>query len=285
MIVSKICPMRTRLSRRQCLSLGAVALAGLWLPSRRAAAQSEPIVHTGADLTGWTMVVGDGLYVAPGEPPVTEADILTTHFGDRSELRANVQRRKIMVHNLMFKKFDDPTVLNYIHICAFDFRLPFIPTTGNQELNAQTLEGGIAIWDGAVTRLVHNVAFQWNLNPYSNFGTMRTWSARNGGYWQDVGHLAVDMAWHRVQLINDYGQRRSQITIDGVPYTSEHTVRTGPASWGSDISASLGAEIISIYPEGGVQRAMHMAEFRNWHWAWSPPAQLHTFLPIVMQGG
>ena len=274
-----------RLSRRQVLSLGLAAMAGIILTPRRAAAQAEPIIHSGTDLTDWTMVVGDGLYVAPGEAPVTAADLLTTHYGTHSELRANIQRRKIMVHNLMFKKFDDPTVLDYIHICAFDFRLPYVPTAGNQELNAQTLEGGVAIWEGAVSRLIHNVAFQWHLNPYGNFGTIRTWSSRNGGYWQDVGYLPVDTAWPRIQFVNDYGRRQSQVSIDGVSYTSEHTVMTGPAGWGNDISASLGAEIISIYPEGGVQRAMHIGEFRNWRWEWSPTARTSTFLPVVMQGG
>lgn len=277
--------MCTRLSRRQVLSLGLAVMAGTILAPRRAAAQADPIIHSGADLTDWTMVVGDGLYVAPGEAPVTAADILTTHYGDRSELRANVQRRKIMVHNLMFKKFNDPAVLDYIHICAFDFRLPFVPTTGNHDLNAQTLEGGVAIWEGAVSRLNHNVAFQWHLNPYGNFGVIRTWSSRNGGYWQDVGHLPVDTAWHRIEFVNNYQQQRSQVTIDGVHYASEHAIVAGPAGWGSDISAALGAEIISIFPEGEVQGALHMAEFRNWRWEWAPPLSSRTFLPILMQGG
>jgi hypothetical protein len=274
-------------------------LAKALLSPKRVGAQTELYRHrdlhrdlrshlradlSGTDLSGWTMAVGDGLHVAPGEAPITEADIATTHLGTHSELRANLLRRRIMVHNLMYKKIVDPAVLAHSQRCAYDFRLPFVPAKGNTEVNAQTLEGGVAIWEGAVSRLNHNVAFQWLLNPYGNFGAIRAWSAADSGTWREVGHLPVDTAWHRVQFVNDYQQQLSQLIIDDVPYPSEHVILSGPTEWSNDVSATMGAEIISIFPGDAIPGALHVAEFRNWCWEWSPPLQHQLFLPIARRG-
>jgi len=63
--------------------------------------------YQGTNFTGWDIVVGDGIYAAPGEPPVSLNDIQTIHYSTYSELRANVQRRRIMAHNITFKRIID----------------------------------------------------------------------------------------------------------------------------------------------------------------------------------
>ena len=70
--------------------------------------------------------------------PVTLADIETIHADSHRKLRANLARRSIMVHNLMYNQIIHPSALDYLHVCSYEFRLPFIPTKGNTDLNAQT---------------------------------------------------------------------------------------------------------------------------------------------------
>lgn len=281
-------PSAVRLSRRQLLlrTVGmAASVAGTLTlgPVKKVAAQALNIVYAGSNLSDWTLTVGDGVYVAPGEAPVTQADIETSHYETHSELRANLYRRSIMVHNLMYKKFIDPRAIDYLHFCSYEFRLPFIPAKGNRDLNAQTLEGGLSLWEGVTARLNYNVAFQWILNPYGDFGAIRVWTGTDGAPWRAAGNLPVDTAWHRVQFMLDYSGQTASLAIDDQSYPDVFVVHTGLATWGSDISATVGAEIISIFPGSAVPGALHIAEFRNWRWEWTPSVKAHTFLPFIAQ--
>ncbi len=273
------------LSRRQLLlrTIG-VAVGTLMLgQAKKLPAQAPEIIYMGTDLSDWTITVGDGVYVAPGEEPITLADIETIHYTTHSELRANLDRRPIMVHNLMYKKIIDPRVLNHQLVCSYEFRLPFIPTKGNLDLNAQTLEGGLSLWEGVTARLNYNVAFQWILNPYGDFGAIRVWTGTDGAPWRAAGSLPVDTAWHSMQFMLDYQGQIASLAIDGQAYPDVFAVHAGLAVWGSDISATVGAEIISIFPDSAVPGALHIAEFRDWHWEWTPSVQTRTFLPFVGQ--
>jgi len=277
-------PWHISLSRRGLLrGLAATAGVAVLEQEKCTLAQTPGIFEGGTDLSAWTMTLGDGLYAAPGEAPVSKADIETIHHTTHSELRANLQRRQIMAHNLMYKKVIDPTVVDHVHFCFYEFRLPFLPTKGNSEDNAQTLEGGFSLWDGATTRINFNSAFQWVLNPYRDAGTVRVWTTVDSGSWQPAGVLPVDTEWHRVLFLIDYQYQTGSLTIDGIPYLTTPSTNRGPSGWGRDISATLAAEIISIYPGGGAYGALHRAEFRNWRWAWIPNTQARTFLPLIEQ--
>jgi hypothetical protein len=238
----------------------------------------------GHDLSGWETLVGDGIYAAPGVSPVVQADIETDHAGTFSELRANTRQRRIMAHNITLNTIVTDTALSVIHHCSYDFRLPYLPQTTNTEMNAQTLEGGISIWDGQTTRRRYSIFYQWILNPYwERFREVSTWTGRAGGSWQTVGTLAVDTEWHHVSMTLDVQQQTTAVRIDGVPYPSSLAVTRAPETWGSEVAASLTTEIISIYPGETASGALHRAHFRDWTWKWEPYNSCRVFLPMVVQ--
>lgn len=162
--------------RREFLKASGVALLSFLTraPARLSLSSQR---YEGPNFVGWEVVVGDGIYAAPGEPPVSISDIETIHYSTYSELRANIHRRRIMAHNITFKRIIDDNAFEYVHTCRFKFRLPYLPSTDNFDLNAQTLEGGIFVWDGSRTRLDYGVGFQWVLNPWMDiYGEIRTWT-------------------------------------------------------------------------------------------------------------
>ena len=222
-------------------------------------------LYQGKDLSGWEVVVGDGLYVQEGEHPVDLYDIETEHFGDYSELRANVKGRAIMAHNLTFKRIRDSDAFNYHYKVKFEFRLPYEPVKGDREFNPQTIEGSLQVWDGANTRIDYVIGFQWSLNPWDDrYGTINMWF---GGTrkWEKVGFLEPDTSWHTFEGYLDFEKSRTWISIDDMKYESEllGTSRKG-LGWGRDVSARLGAEIINLFPGETGAGAKHKAYFRNW---------------------
>jgi len=238
--------------------------------------------YQGTNFTGWDIVVGDGIYAAPGEPPVSLNDIQTIHYSTYSELRANVQRRRIMAHNITFKRIIDEFAFQYVHLCRLKFRLPYIPSTDNFDLNAQTLEGGLFVWDGRSTRLDYGLGFQWLLNPWmSNFGEVRSWRDTNGGEWESVGYLQPDTEWHELRIVVDFYRETNSLQIDSIRYPRCFTATSKPEAWGTEIAARFQAEIISVYPEPLGIRAIHKAEFRDWIWTWEPQHSCQVFLPFV----
>jgi hypothetical protein len=227
----------------------------------------------GADLSGWKKVLGDGIYAEPGEPAVNNTDIDTLHYGSYSELQANVHARRIMAHNITYQRIQDAFGLRYNYSAGFSFRLPYLPVKGKLDLNAQTLEGGIFVWDGANTRLDYGLGFQWMLNPGGSrdakFGTMRCWTDTNGGSWENIGYSEPDTVWHELGLCFDMQKQTTAFTIDGIRYPACFTSTPKPANWGRGVLAGIQVEIISIYP-GTIPGAEHKAEFKDWHWNWEP---------------
>lgn len=258
--------------RRLLLSLPAVPAAAL----ATKVAPAEAMVtrsYGGPSLRGWDVVLGDGLYAAPGEQPVSLADIRSDHYADQTELVANPSRRRIMAHNITVKTVESASALRRLHRGAYSFRLPYLPQVDNFDLNAQTIEGGIFIWDGPATRLDYGVAFQWALNPWMDeFGDIRTWTEWDGGQWQKVGFLTPDTEWHRVRFGFDPVNRTSSITIDGLFFPSAYSRTPKPEDWGTEIAARLQAEIISLYPGEDNPGTLHRAEFRDWSWRWATPS-------------
>jgi hypothetical protein len=254
-------------NRRQFLTVvgaAAVATAGLSLP-----AEADAAARTGGhDLTGWTTVLGDGVYAAPGQAPVTADDIAIRNNGRDSLLRANIHNRGIMAHVLSYQRATSAAMMTTAHRGRFSFRLPFLPSTAGGPLNAQTVEGGLFVWDGAGTQLDYGTAFQWILNPWlDNFGQIMAWSSANDGSWVAAGFLQPDTEWHTVLFGVDPVHRRARLVLDGrrLPVTYSSTPKSG---FGTDVSVRLQAEAVSIYPGVTATSApQHEVLVKNWSWA------------------
>lgn len=263
---------RTGIDRRRALGLGASiiflpALPGGDWPRRTAAGRRM----TGADLAGWRIDVGDGVYAAPGESPVDSADIRTLHHGDRSELQANIRRRGVMAHNITYHRIDDTSAFDHVHTASFRFRLPDDPRLRSADRAGQTFEGGLAIWDGSGSRLDHQVLFQWIVNPHwpDMYGVVQT-AVRVGDRagWVPVGRIEPDDAWHEAHIVLDARRGTSLVAIDGVRFASALHAVPKPANWGPETAARLQVEIISLYAEDGSLRPLHRAEVADWSWVW-----------------
>ncbi len=264
-------------SRRDFLKLiPSALLAGFWssrnITSVEAAFNKPGINLSGKNFDGWTMDLGDALYSRPEDAPVDITDIETAHLRKYSELRANIKRRVIMAHNITYKRIIDDNAINYIHKCAYQFKLPYLPRpVETDEWNAQTLEGGLFIWDGANTRLDYGTAFQWDLNPWGDFGAVRIWTADGGeGQWVTVGSLTPDTNWHHIEMVVDVSSETIELEIDDTEYSANLSKTSKPDSWGTEVAARLQAEIVSIYPEPSGLKAAHKAQFRNWKWRGKP---------------
>lgn len=280
-------------SRRNFMKLAGASVLGTVIHASQTRADVTPAVtspntrtYQGADFSGWDVVVGDGVYAAPGEPPVSGDDIETVHHGNYSELRANIQQRRVMAHNITFKRMVEEDALNFIYYGGYKFRLPYLPATTNTDMNAQTLEGGMFIWDGGDTRLDYGLAFQWMLNPWGGsdfaFGDVRCWTDLNGGSWQKVGSLPPDTAWHELQMVFDFGRKTTALAIDGTYFPSRFTATQKSDEWGTETAPGIQAEILSIYPGEAGSGALHKAEFKDWYWIWEPTHACAAFLPVMV---
>lgn len=281
-------------NRRDFFKLLGMAAAGSLVGYQRNAVDMRPAdvspmaaSYQGADFSGWEVVVGDGVWAAPGEPPVDDNDIETVNCGDYSELRANIQARRIMAHNITFRRIIDERAFDYVHTCGFAFRLPYLPATSNIELNGQTVEGGIFIWDGRDSYLDYGIAFQWMVNPWGgddfSFGDIRCWTDRDGGSWAKVGALQPDTLWHDVKFVLDCQRETTALTIDGIRYPSSFTGTTKPETWGTEIAARLQAEIISLYLGDAGPAVQHVVEFADWYWSWELNSACRVYLPLVLK--
>lgn len=271
------------MSRRGFLggSAWAVGWAIPLLRNGRTSASPTAREFGGANLAGWTTAVGDA--TRPGMGQVTEADIATVHFPDYSELRANVaSRADIMAHNMTYRKELDAACLEMVHVCEYQFQLPYLPATGNTDRNGQTIEGAISLWDGQDTRRLTVVGWQWIVNPFWESGTLNCWTP--GKAWQKVGSLPVDDTdWHTIRLVLDPVRRTAAMQFDGVTFPTCAAGHDGPPDFGSDVSATLAAEAISIDPGDSLLGGkLHEVRFRNWSWVWEPASACSTFLPLVV---
>lgn len=264
------------ISRRDFLKLGSMLIAGSVFKNAGADGvytdrYPYTIRYQGENFADWEVALGDAIYARPGEDGVTISDIETIHESGNSELRANILQRIIMAHNITFKRIFNSMARNFIHTCELSFRVPYLPVQDTSAtLNAQTLEGGIFVWDGKNTQLDYGVAFQWSLNPWNEFGVLRSWSDTNGGEWINVGELAPDTEWHRVKIVADFRREATALVVDNKHFLTHFTKLPKPPDWGSETAARFQAEIVSIDPEPSGMTAMHKAEFKDWKWTWEP---------------
>jgi hypothetical protein len=272
------------LSRRNAIrwaGLGALGAAPLLRLPGAMALPSGSRQTGGTDLTGWSTVVGDAIYAAPGEAPVTQDDITTIHTGAYSELQANLLKRRIMAHNVTYLRRIDDRAFDFVHTFECQFMLPFAPSTANTDLNAQTIEGGLFIWDGCATRLDYGLAFQWGLNPWDRLGELRCWTDIGGGQWQPVGHLAPDLSWHTLRCVLDFHRQTTALLIDQQHYPCRFTATPKSAAWGAEIAAGIQVEIVSLHPGEQGSGALHKAYFRDWRWLWEPASSCRVFAPLI----
>ena len=277
------------LKRRSFIKLASTAVVGSLAAAHplvvQAAAElpTQSVAYAGSDLDAWSIVVGDGVWNAADEAPVSDTDIETVHLGDYSEIRANIGVRHVEAHNITHQSVTDLNAMQYVHVLEYEFRLPYLPATEYTGLNAQTIEGGLGLWDGAGTRTKYGIGFQWGLNPYSGFGDVRTWTGRLGQGWQTVSYLEPDLAWHRLRIVADFLNDISSLTIDGQTLASCIGKCPAPDGWGDEVAVGPSAEVISIYPGEEGRGALHMGQFRNWAWVWEPQLNHRLFLPTIQR--
>ena len=209
--------------------------------SERVVSASGPTASlSGADLTGWRVVVGDGIWTAAGERPVSEGDVATQHRGTYSELFANVQRRGVMAHNITYLPMPNVDELKMTHRASIDFRVPAVPSTTGS-FRAQTIEIGLFVWDGIDTRLDHGLAMQWVLNPWvPEYGAVRVWrNTARGPRWERVGYLEPDIAWHTVSIRYRPKSGLVQLRLDQQRIDVSPTLTPKPALVGPNRGRSL----------------------------------------------
>ena len=262
------------------------SLAALHPTVVQAAAEldGQPIAYGGTNLDGWKTGVGDGLYVAPGESPVALTDLASDHYEEYTELSANITQRRIEAHNITGQGIVDTAAMEYIHRFEYEFRVPYIPTQAYEGgLNAQTIEGGLGLWDGQKTRQKYGIGFQWGLNPWSGFGDLRIWTGLLRRGWVKVDQIEPDTAWHSLRIIANYRDLIASLTIDGKAMPACISICPAPEGWGNEVSIGPSAEIISIYPGPTGRGGKHLGQFRNWVWVWEPLRTATIFLPSVQR--
>lgn len=280
-----------RLSRRGFLALAGAGALALGANHRRPALSrvrapgNAPIYRefSGGNLSGWRVSLGDGIYTAPGEAPVTLEDIETRHDSTSSEVRANVHKRRIMAHNITYRRERDEMALNYTHIFTCAFRLPYMPSVANTDENGQTMDAGVFVWDGLDTLMDWGMAFQWGLNPRERFGEVRI-SVEGvqgvaGEAWEPVGYFAPDTEWHTFEIMVDYPREITTLRIDEQHFPSNFVGIF--KRWPVAISAGVQVETISIYPGTTLDGALHRVEFKDWLWQWVDLEHRQYYLPAI----
>lgn len=224
--------------------------------------------ESGINLDNWIVNVGDGNYVAPGEAPITLADITTVNKTNKSVLEANIQNRRIMTHNITFHRIIDPTGLTDVHTATYKFKVPYVISTSNTDFNGQTVEGGLFVWDGANTQLDYGLAFQWVTNPWDpNYKALLYW---DGEGWQSLGaNLEPDTSYHTIDFFLDIPNAEAYITLDGILFTTNVYSETTKTGWGNTVDARFQAETISIFPPETGSIPKQKVNFKDWTWEWS----------------
>ena len=219
----------------------------------------------GPNFSNWEVVLGDGIYAAPGEAPVDSNDIATINYPGYSELIANVKNRRIQAHNITFNRIVNDTALTCVHDAEYSFKLPYFPSTSSVDYNGQTIEGGLFVWDGKNSKIDYGIAFQWIVNPWLD-PIISIW---NGTGWDKIGSLPLDSLYHVIKFTLDVQNKNAWLTLDGYEYPNNCFSKTKKPEFGPEIAARFQAEMISIYPPQTGFNPSHIADFRDWKWRWT----------------
>ncbi len=223
--------------------------------------------ESGSNLSIWTTVLGDGNYHNPSVPPVTIDDIKRVDETAFSILEANIHNRRIMAHNISFNRITDPQALTCVHKAKYNFKLPYLPSTGQINFNGQTIEGGLFVWDGVTAQLDYGLAFQWIINPWDpNYKKLFFW---NGSSWTSFNtNLEPDTQFHEIEFTLDIPNANATIKLDGVPFVQNVFSITPKTGWGTTVDARFQAETISIFPPETGPIPMQKVDFKDWEWNW-----------------
>ncbi|WP_075602100.1 hypothetical protein [Saccharicrinis aurantiacus] len=222
----------------------------------------------GTNLENWIVNVGDGNYSLPPEPEVDINDMCTVDNQSESVLKANVLNRRVMAHNITFKRIVDPAGLTDNHFAKYKFKLPYSISTANTDYNGQTVEGGLFVWDGPDTELDYGLAFQWVINPWDpRYKALLYW---NGEGWDEMGvNLEPSDEYCEVEFTLNIPNREAYIKIDNEPFNQNVFSETPKVGWGNTVDARLQTEIISIYPSATGTVPTHEVAFKDWEWEWT----------------
>jgi hypothetical protein len=241
-----------------------LALAGCTQAPRA----DEAITRSAPTMTGWTYLVGDGIYNVPGEEPVSIGDIRTRHTDSLTTLEANILGRNIMAHNITHLWYHGNHFYDKTQVFETGVRLPYIPIADERSpVNAETIEAQLGYWSSTHS-LDAVCAVQWQINPWTeDFGALALWTPGRdeAGEWQIVDALPVDTRWQRWRLEIDPVNRVCTYLVDGISYVE--TTPLDPKDWISPDGVHVAVEIISIYPgDSGTGGRPHYAEFKEWTW-------------------
>ncbi len=115
---------------------------------------------SGRNLDGWGLALGDVRYHHSSEREPALADGTMEHMADRTVIRANVKRRRIISHIIAYCQIDGSRGMQATHELRYEFRVPYILRTASADYSAETAEGGFAIWDGERSRLDYQSLWQ-----------------------------------------------------------------------------------------------------------------------------
>lgn len=225
-------------------------------------AQARGSRFSGKNLAGWQLSVGDGLFAPPGEKPVGRSDLRLKHLRGWSELTVNVKRRPVMAHGMSTKKIRLANPFTYVSSADYWIRVPHPGQQALQQYNGETVEGHISLYDGR-QKLEYVLGWQWILNPWSQTGDFRVFAT--GGQWVSLANFAPDTEWHHIQLRLDPVSNTASIAFDATTFNVAFAQRNMP-DWGTDQSAWVAVEAISIYPGSNNYGATHVVEVRDWKW-------------------
>lgn len=235
---------------------------------------AQALQFSGASLAGWRTVLGDARHTAAGLAQVNGDDVVTTHGDDRSTLVANQHGRGVMAHNTTYFRRVDDHALNTIHRASAEFRTPVTPQPISGLANGQTVEMALFVWDGKGSRCDIGLAFQWMINPWSEyFGAVRTWTSEGTkSNWSvdPITSLAPTDTWQRVEMELHPTERKATLLLNGEPVHAQCTETKKPDNWAYKTAAAVSLELISIWPGDRVEAPTTSVECRNWSWDWTP---------------
>ncbi|WP_064967861.1 hypothetical protein [Tenacibaculum ovolyticum] len=224
--------------------------------------------ESGTNLNNWIVNLGDGNYAALDENPVSITDIKTINRTKKSILKTNVLNRRIMAHNITYRKIVDSTAMTDTHVAIYKMKIPYVISTSNVDFNGQTVEGGLFVWDGLATKLDYGLAFQWVINPFDvDYKKIRYW---DGSSWLSLGvSLAPDNKYHTIEFHLDIPNSEAYLTIDNITYPQNVFSETPKIGFGTTVDARFQAETISIFPPEVGTIPSQKVNFKDWSWEWS----------------
>jgi hypothetical protein len=159
-----------------------------------------------------------------------------------------------------------------------------MPATEEQEFNSEIIGGGLHSWYGP-EKTGYDIGFGWTLNPWSEcYGCIDVWEVDEKGEFKIVDRMEPDTNWHALIVIMDKKNNCGFVVVDGNVYEISKLHKTYHPEFGTDISAGIPCEAVSIWPgEEATYGAIGRMQVKNWFWIWIPYNTYQYFLPIILK--